>query len=107
MYGASANEYRNVMPNHALHWHFIKWAKEKGYRTYDMWGVPANPKEGHPLYGVWRFKKGFNGAAKTWVGVYDLPFDKLSYGIFEKCMAVYQAARSLITKGKIVDSLSE
>jgi peptidoglycan pentaglycine glycine transferase (the first glycine) len=107
MYGASANAYRNVMPNHALHWHLIKWAKEKGYKTYDMWGVPSNPKEGHPLHGVWRFKKGFNGAPKTWVGVYDLPFDKLTYTIFEKALGFYQAVRSLLTKGRIVDSLSE
>lgn len=107
MYGASANEYRNVMPNHALHWYMIKWAKEKGYRLYDMWGVPSDPKEGHPLYGVWRFKKGFNGQLKSWIGVYDLPFDKLTYNLFDKGMAFYQAARSLLTKGRIVDSLSE
>lgn len=107
MYGASANEYRNMMPNHALHWFLIEWAKEKGYKLYDMWGVPVNPKEGHPLYGVWRFKKGFNGQLKSWIGMYDLPFDKLTYNLFDKGVEFYQAARSLLTKGKIVDSLSE
>ena len=40
MYGASSNEFRNVMPNHALHWHLIKWAKEKGLKVYDLWGAP-------------------------------------------------------------------
>jgi peptidoglycan pentaglycine glycine transferase (the first glycine) len=107
MYGASSNEYRNVMPNHALHWHLIKWAKEKGYKMYDMWGIPANPKPGHPLHGVWRFKKGFNGQLKTWTGVWDMPFDKLSYHLFDKGLGYYQAIRSLLTKGRIVDSLSE
>jgi lipid II:glycine glycyltransferase (peptidoglycan interpeptide bridge formation enzyme) len=107
MYGASLNEYRNVMPNYALHWHVIKWAKEKGYKLYDLWGIPSNPKEGHPLYGVYRFKKGFNGELRSWVGVYDLPFDKIAYHLFDKGMAFYQALRSLITKGKISDSLSE
>jgi len=107
MYGASANEYRNVMPNHALHWFLIKWAREKGYKLYDMWGVPSSPTEGHPLYGVWRFKKGFNGELKSWIGVYDLPFDKLTYNLFDKGVQFYQAARSLFTKGRIMDSLSE
>jgi len=39
MYGASASEYRNVMPNHLLHWEVIKWAKNKGYREYDLWDI--------------------------------------------------------------------
>ena len=43
MYGASSNEFRNVMPNHALHWHLIKWAKEKGLKVYDLWGAPLDP----------------------------------------------------------------
>jgi len=107
MYGASANSYRNVMPNHAVHWHLIKWAKEKGKKIYDLWGIPVNPKEGHPLFGVWRFKKGFNGQLKNWIGVYDLPFDKLSYVLFDKGVEYFQAARSLLTKGGISDSLSE
>jgi len=107
MYGASTNEYRNLMPNHALHWHLIKWAKENGFKLYDLWGVPSSPSEKHPLYGVYRFKKGFNGQLKTWVGVYDLPFDKLTYALFDKGIQLYQNMRSLLTKGRIVDSLSE
>ena len=107
MYGASSNEHRNVMPNHALHWYMIKWAKEKGIKTYDLWGIPSKPAEGHPLFGVYRFKKGFNGTFKSWIGVYDLPFDRLSYTIFDKGVLFYQGLRSLVTKGKISDSLSE
>jgi len=107
MYGASIKEGRNVMPNHALHWHLIKWAKEKGYKVYDLWGIPSAPSEKHPLYGVYRFKKGFNGASKSWIGVYDLPFDRMTYMLFDKGVGLYQDIRSLLTKGKISDSLSE
>jgi lipid II:glycine glycyltransferase (peptidoglycan interpeptide bridge formation enzyme) len=107
MYGASINEYRNMMPNHALHWHLIKWAKEKGCKVYDLWGIPSAPSEKHPLYGVYRFKKGFNGELKSWIGVYDLPFDWITYAIFDKGVGLYQDIRSLLTKGKISDSLSE
>jgi peptidoglycan pentaglycine glycine transferase (the first glycine) len=107
MYGASINDYRNVMPNHALHWHLIKWAKEKGLKVYDLWGVPSSPSEKHPLFGVYRFKKGFNGEVKSWIGAYDLPFEPISYILFDKGVAFYQGLRSLLTKGKISDSLSE
>jgi peptidoglycan pentaglycine glycine transferase (the first glycine) len=107
MYGASINDYRNVMPNHALHWHLIKWAKEKGLKVYDLWGIPSSPDEKHPLYGVYRFKKGFNGAVRAWIGAYDLPFEPISYTLFNKGVSFYQGVRSLLTKGKISDSLSE
>lgn len=107
MYGASLSDGRNVMPNHALHWHVIKWAKEKGFKTYDLWGIPSNPSEKHPLWGVYRFKKGFNGRLVKYAGVFDLPFEPLIYHVFDKGVEVFQNFRSLIKKGRIEDSLAE
>ncbi|OGC04191.1 hypothetical protein A2276_06255 [candidate division WOR-1 bacterium RIFOXYA12_FULL_43_27] len=107
MYGASKSEQRNVMPNHALHWHIIQWAKQAGYKIYDLWGVPSNPTPDHPLWGVYRFKKGFNGELIKYVGMHDLVFDPLFYHLFEKGLAFFKNARSLLTKGKISDSLGE
>ena len=107
MFGASSAKYRAVMPNHALHYTVIGWAKAHGFSTYDLWGIPAEPKEGHPLYGVYRFKKGFNGQIVKLVGVYDLPYRKLWYMLFDRGVIWRQNLRSLLTKGKISDSLGE
>lgn len=107
MYGASSGEFRNVMPNHLLHWEVIKWAKDRGYREYDLWGIPVNPKEGHPLYGTYRFKKGFRGQLVKYLGAYDFPYSPLFYHMFEYGVQWWQNLRSLLTKGKIEDSLSE
>jgi lipid II:glycine glycyltransferase (peptidoglycan interpeptide bridge formation enzyme) len=107
MYGASSSESRNVMPNHLLHWEVIKWAKERGYKEYDLWGIPANPRADHPLFGVYRFKKGFNGALVKYVGAYDFPYSPLFYFALEHGVNWWQNLRSLITKGKIEDSLGE
>ncbi|KAF0135322.1 MAG: hypothetical protein FD145_148 [Candidatus Saganbacteria bacterium] len=105
MYGASKSSHRNVMPNHAIHWEIIKRAK--GYELYDLWGIPSNPKLGHPLYGVWRFKKGFNGKLVKFVGCMDLVYEPIVYFIFENVFAWFKNIRSLILKGKISDSLEE
>jgi lipid II:glycine glycyltransferase (peptidoglycan interpeptide bridge formation enzyme) len=107
MYGSSKSEHREVMPNHALHWEVIKWAKEKGYKLYDLWGIPANPDPNHPLWGVYRFKKGFKGRQVNLIGACDLVYDPLFYNLFNKGLAWYQNLRSLLTKGKISDSLGE
>ncbi|MBU0671500.1 MAG: peptidoglycan bridge formation glycyltransferase FemA/FemB family protein, partial [Candidatus Margulisbacteria bacterium] len=107
MYGASASEHRKVMPNHLLHWQIIQWAKAKGLKLYDLWGIPVNPKEGHPLWGVYRFKKGFLGKNVKFIGAYDFPYSPLFYNVFEYGSAWWKNINSLIKKGKIEDSLSE
>jgi len=107
MYGASSSEARNVMPNHLLHWEVIKWAKERGYKQYDLWGIPFEPKKSHPLFGVYRFKKGFHGDLVKYVGAYDFPYSPLLHGLLENGLIWYQNLRRLVTKGKIEDSLSE
>ncbi len=107
MYGASSNKYRNVMPNQALHWHIIQWAKKEGYTTYDLWGIPAHPHKDHPLYGVYRFKKGFGGELKLFIGMHDHVFKPFWYKLMNLGIKSYVSLRSLIKKGKISDSLEE
>ncbi|OGC06700.1 hypothetical protein A2230_01535 [candidate division WOR-1 bacterium RIFOXYA2_FULL_36_21] len=107
MYGASLSKHRNVMPNHALHWHIIQWAKKRDFKSYDLFGIPSNPTKDHPLWGVYRFKKGFNGELVKYIGVYDLVYNPLLYKVINIGITFYKSLVSLIRKGKISDSLSE
>ena len=72
LYGASANEHRNLMPNYMLQWNMIEWAVEQGCRIYDFRGVPGRVGEDHPLYGLYKFKLGFGGDYVEFVGEMDL-----------------------------------
>ena len=107
MYGASLSKARNVMPNHALHWAVILYAKENGFESYDFFGIPSNPRPDHPLWGVYKFKKGFGGEVVKYIGVYDLPIRPIIYIFLEYGISLYKNIRSLILKGKISDSLDE
>jgi lipid II:glycine glycyltransferase (peptidoglycan interpeptide bridge formation enzyme) len=75
-YGASSNEHRNVMPNHMLQWHGIRWAKERGCRVYDFRGV-SPVRSGNPvepsIAGLNRFKEGFGARYVEYAGEFDLP----------------------------------
>ncbi len=106
MYGASSNQERNRMPNHALQWHAIEWAKEEGKSSYDLWGIPLTPDPEHPLYGVYRFKKGFNGEQKEWMGMHQKAFQPIFYAL-EEGIQWYSRFRNLITRGRFADSLQE
>jgi lipid II:glycine glycyltransferase (peptidoglycan interpeptide bridge formation enzyme) len=80
LYGASGDEDRHLMPNHLLQWEAMRWARARGCRIYDLWGVPdevaANPEAPIPepatgLWGVWRFKRGFGGRVVRYIGAWD------------------------------------
>lgn len=94
MWGASADEGRNLMPNHALQWAAMRWARARGCMTYDLWGIPdevgANPAayaepeswgEGG-LWGVYRFKQGFGGRVVRYIGAWDLPLSRVGYALY-------------------------
>ncbi len=59
LYGASGNAHRDAMPNYLLQWEMIRHAISTGCRFYDLRGVPGNPREDDPLFGLYRFKKRF------------------------------------------------
>ncbi len=75
VYGASDNNHRNVMPNHLMQWEMIKWAIEGGCFLYDFQGIPFYFDENDPHYGVYRFKKGFNGEVVEFAGEFNLVFN--------------------------------
>ncbi len=108
LWGASNNRHRNLMPNHALQWEAMRWAKEHGCVRYDLWGIPDEIgaiatglwDEGRrvvyaenlpvdvkafpvgDLWGVFRFKQGFGGAVERTVGAWDLPLRLSVYGLY-------------------------
>lgn len=90
IYGASSNSYRNVMPNYLLQWSMIKWAKANNCKLYDFRGVPGHLTEDNPLYGLYRFKKGFNGDYTEFAGEYDLVFSPFYYWVWTNLEPVYQ-----------------
>ena len=90
IYGASSNQYRNVMPNYLMQWEMIKWAKANGCTLYDFRGVPGDVPDDHPLYGLVKFKRGFGGQYTSFVGEFDLPFRKGMYSFYNFIEPKYQ-----------------
>ncbi|MCW2277505.1 lipid II:glycine glycyltransferase FemX [Heliophilum fasciatum] len=101
LYGASSNQYRNVMPNYLIQWKMINWAKANGCNLYDFRGVPGHVGEDHPLYGLVRFKKGFNGDYVEFIGEYDRVYQPLMYRFWNFAEPLYQnTVRKLLVRKK-------
>jgi lipid II:glycine glycyltransferase (peptidoglycan interpeptide bridge formation enzyme) len=91
LYGASSNEHRNLMPTYFLQWRGMIWARERGCRRYDLWGIPkdaaaeSEPDEGEGgLWGVYRFKQGFGGEKLSYAGAFDYVYSPVRYGLMRR-----------------------
>ncbi len=93
LYGASSNEHRNVMPNYGLQWAMIQWAMEQGCSVYDFRGVSGDLDPDNPLYGLYRFKKGFGAEFVELVGEYDLVFRPILYRLWRTAQPLYRSLR--------------
>ncbi len=90
LYGASGARHRRDQPNHLLQWRAMQWAREHGCDTYDMWGAPSELREDDPLWGVYRFKRGFGGRYVHWLGAYDyVPHPRL-YCAWQAALQLYR-----------------
>lgn len=86
MYGASRSVHREKMPNHLLQWEAMQWARERGCAIYDMWGAPDELDKSDPLWGVYRFKKGFGGELARHIGAWDFPVSRFGYWLYSVMM---------------------
>jgi len=91
MYGASSNEERERMPNYLLQWESIRWARAQGCAIYDLWGAPDSFDESDRMWGVWRFKAGFNGEVVSYIGAWDFPVRPLLYRLYTQAIPRYLA----------------
>lgn len=96
VYGASGNAHRNVMPNHALQWAMICWAKSRGCTLYDFRGVSGDVNPDNPLYGLYRFKKGFNGDFVEFVGEFDYVLSPVFYQLWNWAEPRYRDLRGRV-----------
>lgn len=91
LYGASSNVHRETMPNYLLQWEMIRWAIEKKCRIYDFRGVSGDLNESNPLYGLYKFKKGFNSELTEFIGEYDLVISSFWYNFLKVATNAYRS----------------
>lgn len=88
LYGASSRAQGKVYASYGIQWAAIQWARARGCRSYDLWGVPdhdLNTLEAQfkqrrdGLWGVYGFKRGWGGVVKRTLGAWDFVYNPLVY----------------------------
>jgi lipid II:glycine glycyltransferase (peptidoglycan interpeptide bridge formation enzyme) len=100
LYGASSNQYRNVMPNYQLQWEMIRWALETKCDIYDFRGVSGDLTPENPLYGLYLFKKGFSGELTEFCGEFEMVYKPAVDLVLNKGLSAARNVRRKLVVGK-------
>lgn len=75
IYLSSGNyeEYMRFNSQYLIQWELIKYGIENGFKKHNFYGIPANINEHPKDYGIYEFKRGFNGYVEELIGEYELP----------------------------------
>jgi len=65
-FGASSSKHREAMAPYLLQWRAMLDAKERGCRTYDLFGVSPEGDTQHPWAGITKFKEKFGGELQSY-----------------------------------------
>ena len=109
LHAASSVDLAHLKANYLLVWEAMAWAKARGCRIYDLWGIPDEvgeltyagkeipDKSEGGLWGVYQFKRGFGCKVVYYIGAYDYVYSPAIYAIIVK---VYM-------RGKSIDHIAE
>lgn len=75
IYLSSGNyeEYMMFNSQYLIQWDMIKYGIKNGFKKHNFYGIPANIVEKPKDYGIYEFKRGFNGYVEELIGEYELP----------------------------------
>lgn len=75
IYLSSGNyeEFMKFNSQYLLQWMMIQYGIEHGFKKHNFYGIPANINLHPKDYGIYEFKRGFNGIVEELIGEFELP----------------------------------
>lgn len=100
VYSGSFSKYNSFNASYMIQNEMIKYAVEKGYKVYDFGGISGNFEVDSEDYGVYAFKKNFNGRVIEYIGEYDLVISSFYYFLYTKGYTIYRNSKKILSKFK-------
>ena len=81
IYLSSGNyeEYLKYNSQYLIQWELIKYGIKNGFKKHNFYGIPATIIKHPKDYGIYEFKRGFNGYVEELIGEYELPISNTYY----------------------------
>ena len=73
VFGGNIDEYMHFNAQYLIQWEMIKYGIKNGFGRYNFFGITGIFDKSDPEYGVYDFKKRFNGYVEEYIGEFALP----------------------------------
>lgn len=97
LFSGTKGEYMMFNGQYAIQWDMIQYGINHGYHKYNFYGISGNFDKHSSEYGIYEFKKGFNGYVEETIGEYELPIGK-HYQSFKRETKLKQSIKKLLRK---------
>lgn len=105
VYGASSHRHAKQKGTQYVQWRAVQRARERGAELYDFWGAPVEPTKDHPLWGVYKFKKGFGGEHTVFCGPHERALTLWGGFAWRHGLPLVRRLRNLLVRGRTADVL--
>lgn len=79
LYSGNYKKYMNFNAQYKIQYEMINYATTNKYKRYNFYGITEFKDKTHKDYGVYDFKRGFNGKVIELIGGFELPITKHYY----------------------------
>lgn len=79
LFSGNYDKYMNFNAQYAIQWHMIDYAIKNNLSKYNFYGISGIFDRKDPDYGVYEFKRGFNGYVVEYIGEFELIVDKFTH----------------------------
>ncbi len=83
LFSAAYDKFKKFNAPYAIQWYMIRHCLEQHINRYNFYGISGNFDEKAEDYGVYEFKKGFNGVVEELVGDFILPINGFMYKLYK------------------------
>ena len=101
LFSGSFDEYMKYNAQYLIQWEIIKYAIANKFDRYNFYGIDGNfNKENNDTYGIYEFKKGFDGNVVEFIGEFDLVVSNFYYNLYNIAFKLYRGTKHLLLKMK-------
>ena len=92
----SYKQYMHLYAQYRIQYEIIKYAAENNFKKYNFYGISGIFDKSDPKYGVYAFKKGFNGYVVELIGEYQISLNLVYYNLYACIIKFKKTLKNLI-----------
>lgn len=95
LFSGSYDWFMKYNAQYLIQWEIIKYGIKHKYKRYNFYGISGNFDKEDPMYGVYLFKRGFDGYVIELLGEFDLVVNPFYYHVYKIAFACYKGMKHL------------